>query len=205
MLPLPATKLDLLISLHTIQRVQKVQLDSPVCNHRPAYGLLKVVSCCGTRARSQARMSWSLASQSSLEAGRMLQAGRMLLHLVLEQLQSNQEEFLLQAKVQEGDAQLSRLQAALQSQQARSNQLQNTLQATEAQLQEAHALTNAEHLQVTLLQEAASAREAAVQLLTQQVEDAEQKVRQQGLELQVMLIQQHGCSTLMSFWPGFTA
>ena len=93
-----------------------------------------------------------------------------------------------QAKVQEGDAQLGRLQAALQSQQARNDQLQNALQATEAQLQEAHAVTNAEHLRVTLLQEAGSAREAAVQLLQQQLGDAEQKVRQQGLELQVSLI-----------------
>ena len=95
---------------------------------------------------------------------------------------------LLQAKVQEGDVQLDRLQTALQSQQARNNQLQNTLQATEAQLQEAHGLTDAEHLRVTLLQEAASAREAAMQLLHQQLGDAEQKVQQQVLELQVKLI-----------------
>lgn len=120
-------------------------------------------------------------------------------------LQSSQEKSLLQAKVQEGDAQLSRLQTALQSQQARNNQLQNTLQATEAQLQEAHALTDAEHLQVTLLQEADSAKEAAMQLLHQQLGDAEQKVRQQGLDLQVRVFQVHGCSVPISFWAGFTA
>lgn len=128
-----------------------------------------------------------------------------LLRLLLEQVQSNQQKSLLQGKVQEGDAQLSRLQTALQSQQTRNNQLQNTLQATEAQLQEANALTNAERLRVTLLQEAASAREAAVQLLHQQLEDAEQKVQQQGLELQVRLIQLPVCSVVFCFWAGFTA
>ena len=126
-------------------------------------------------------------------------------HLLPEQLHSSQENCLLQAKVQEGDAQLSRLQTALQSQQARNDQLQNTLQATEAQLHEAHALTDAEHLQVTLLQEADSAKEAAMQLLHQQLADAEQKVRQQGLELQVRVFQLHGCSVLSCFWEGYTA
>lgn len=93
----------------------------------------------------------------------------------------------VQAKVQEGETQVGRCQASLERQQTHNNQLQNALQATEAELQQANALTDAEHLQVTLLQEAAAAREAAVQLLTQQLQDAEQKIEQQGQQLQVGL------------------
>ena len=91
----------------------------------------------------------------------------------------------MQAQVQDGGSELGSLQGALQSQQLHNNQLQNTLQATEAELREANALTHAEHLQVTLLQEAAAAREAAVQLLTQQLQDSEEKLQQQGHQLQV--------------------
>ncbi len=75
-----------------------------------------------------------------------------------------------------------------QNQQVHNDQLQNTLQATEAELQEATALTDAEHLQVRLLQEAAAAREAAVQLLTQQLQDTEEKLQRQGRQLQVCLL-----------------
>ena len=54
-------------------------------------------------------------------------------------------------------------------------------------MQEATALTNAEHLQVRLLQEAAGSREAAVQLLTQQLQDTEERLQRQGQQLQVCL------------------
>ncbi len=105
--------------------------------------------------------------------------------------------WLLQAKVQEGDSALGRLQTTLQNQQVHNNQLQNTLQATEAELQEANALTDAEHLQVTLLQEAAAAREAAVQLLGQQLQDTEDKLQQQGQQLKV--------NTILMMWNSLFA
>ena len=143
-------------------------------------------------------MLWSLALRYRLDISRHL----VTIGFGASTEQSAEVPSLLQGKVQEGDVQLSRLQTALQSQQTRNNQLQNTLQATEAQLQEANALTNAERLRVTLLQEAASAREAAVQLLHQQLEDAEQKVQQQGLELQVRLIELHGCSITFASGQG---
>lgn len=54
-------------------------------------------------------------------------------------------------------------------------------------MQEATALTDAEHLQVRLLQEAAGSREAAVQLLTQQLQDTEERLQRQGQQLQVCL------------------
>ncbi len=55
-------------------------------------------------------------------------------------------------------------------------------------MQEATALTDAEHLQVRLLQEAAAAKEAALQLLTQQLQDTEEKLQRQGQQLQVCLL-----------------
>ena len=90
--------------------------------------------------------------------------------------------------MQERGGESDRLQAALQNQQVRNDQLQNALQATEAELQEATALTDAEHLKVRLLQEAAAAREAAVHLLTQQLQDTGEKLQRQGQQLQVCLL-----------------
>ena len=91
----------------------------------------------------------------------------------------------LQAETQEQAARLSEWESSQDGWDQKHNQLQSTLQATQAELQQANALNDAERLQVTLLQEAAAAREAAVQLLTQQLQDTEDRLKQQGQQLQV--------------------
>ena len=91
----------------------------------------------------------------------------------------------LQAETQEQAAKLSEWEESHDSRHQKHSQLQSTLQATRAELQQANALNDAERLQVTLLQEAAAAREAAVQLLTQQLQDTEDRLKQQGQQLQV--------------------
>ncbi|DBB12109.1 TPA: hypothetical protein ACH3X3_006220 [Trebouxia sp. C0006] len=172
---------QLQLSANQLQRQHNVEARYNEAQHRLRSAETTIQ---GLQANVQARDD-SIASFQMLQQQGPSPGQKERLAQLARQLEDAQAQLLAsQAEAQDKGSESSRLQAALQNQQVHNDQLQNALQATEAELQEATALTDAEHLQVRLLQEAAGSREAAVQLLTQQLQDTEERLQRQGQQLQ---------------------